>query len=209
MVRKAENREEWKELVVKSPVEPQRSAKLRDVWRWRKVNLRYVFPILGISSSGQALPPSLPPPPLSPSPFLPRPHQTTLGEWTWRPMTEINVNIRTIRPIRTPLWPETEAARDLRTARSENHALVRDPIRWTRSRGCLRTTALHALSISPKHTQLAVASIMSRLLPKREGGLPYQSMFYADIKPAVISGPPGKGWLLARERTCTEAKIRK
>ena len=30
MLRKAENREEWRKLVVKSPVVPQRSARLRD-----------------------------------------------------------------------------------------------------------------------------------------------------------------------------------
>ena len=36
--RKAENCEEWRKLVVKSPVMPQRSVRLRDRWRWRWSN---------------------------------------------------------------------------------------------------------------------------------------------------------------------------
>ena len=34
ILRKAENREEWRKLAVKSPVVPQRSARLWDRWRW-------------------------------------------------------------------------------------------------------------------------------------------------------------------------------
>ena len=36
LLRKAENREEWRKLVVKSAVVHQRSSRLRDRWRWVK-----------------------------------------------------------------------------------------------------------------------------------------------------------------------------